>query len=292
MRNVLAALCLSLSLAGPGIAVEGEVPAEPSVVEAAAEAPAAGAAVAGPGAPEAEPSAPAEAESGAVAEFVDLLAKGGTTVLILLILSVIGISYGIERMVRLRRVAIVPPGLADELRELGKQGDWATVRARCEAASSTLSRIVRMLLEHRQESKREVSTMAGDIARRELKGHLQRCYPLAVVATIAPLLGLFGTVYGMIGAFATVASVGSMGDPSVLADDISKALVTTAVGLAVAIPALVLYHFFKYKVQIFATALEEDATELIADWYRSDSRDADQAQVPNSEAPAEVQHAG
>ena len=111
--------------------------------------------------------------------------------------------------------------------------------------------------------------MCADIARWELRAHLQRCYPLAVVATIAPLLGLFGTVYGMIGAFGTVAAVGSMDDPSLLAADISHALITTAVGLAVAIPALGLHHWFKHRVTGYANLLEEEATAFVGVLFRA-----------------------
>lgn len=122
--------------------------------------------------------------------------------------------------------------------------------------------------------------LAGDIAGRDLRGHLQKAYPIAVAATVAPLLGLFGTVIGMIEAFEIVAIAGSLGDASLLAGSISKALVTTAAGLIIAIPALATYHYFKSRTHAFAMALESDVNELLTTWFM------DQTSGPRSR-PAE-----
>src|SRR5690606_6256257 len=103
---------------------------------------------------------------------------------------------------------------------------------------------------HRHSSPTEAAAVAGDIGARELRLHLQKAYPIAVVATIEPLLGLFGTVLGMILAFDKVALMGAMGNAAVLSSEISLALVTTAVGLAIAIPMLILHHYFKSRTSI------------------------------------------
>jgi len=108
--------------------------------------------------------------------------------------------------------------------------------------------------------------IAGDIASREIAQQLQRAYPLAVVATLEPLLGLLGTVLGMIESFDSIVQTGTVGDPSLLAAGISKALVTTAVGLIIAIPFLGLYHYFKSRTNYFASILEEEVTDLISEW--------------------------
>ena len=118
---------------------------------------------------------------------------------------------------------------------------------------------------NRRSSLTDVSSAAGDIAARDLRRHLLRAYPLAIIATVAPLLGLLGTVSGMVGAFDTVAMMGELGDAGALGGDISKALVTTLVGLVVAIPALFAYHFFKARTQLFGVILEEEITALLAD---------------------------
>ena len=109
--------------------------------------------------------------------------------------------------------------------------------------------------------------LAGDLAGRDMRRHLQRAYPIAVVATLSPLLGLLGTVVGMIESFEIVAIAGSLGDASLMAGSISKALVTTAGGLVIAIPALGLYHLFKSRTQGLTMQLEGEVHELLTAWF-------------------------
>jgi biopolymer transport protein ExbB len=127
------------------------------------------------------------------------------------------------------------------------------------------------MVDHRKASHADISVIAGDLASREMRQHLLRAYPLAVVATISPLLGLFGTVYGMIGAFESVALAGEMGDPSVMAGDISYALITTALGLVIAVPALAVYHFLRIRTRLLSLSLEEQASHLMSRWFGPES---------------------
>ncbi len=135
---------------------------------------------------------------------------------------------------------------------------------------SALGRVIQSLADHKDASHADVSMIAGDLASREMRYHLLRAYPLAVVATISPLLGLFGTVYGMIGAFESVALAGEMGDPSIMAGDISYALITTALGLVIAVPALAVYHYFRIRTRLFSLKLEEQSGHLISRWFGPD----------------------
>ena len=112
----------------------------------------------------------------------------------------------------------------------------------------------------------DVSAIAGELVSRELDIQNQKAYPLGIVATISPLLGLLGMILGMIDTFETVALAGSLGDPTQLAAGISEALVTTGLGLAIAIPFLSLYHFFKYRTAGFGVQLEEQVTGLLTAW--------------------------
>ena len=112
----------------------------------------------------------------------------------------------------------------------------------------------------------EVSEICGDLVTRELTGHYQRAYPLGIVATLEPLLGLLGMILGMIQTFETVALAGALGDATQLATGISEALVTTGLGLAIAIPFLALYHVFKMKTAGFGAQLEEEVTGLLSEW--------------------------
>jgi biopolymer transport protein ExbB len=84
---------------------------------------------------------------------------------------------------------------------------------------------------------------------------------------VAPIVGLLGTVIGMIEAFHVIAFSGAMGDPALLAGGISKALINTAAGLSVALPALALHHYFKSRQVMFGLTLERHIHELIQEWF-------------------------
>jgi biopolymer transport protein ExbB len=199
--------------------------------------------------------------------FLLKLKQGGFTMVFLLLASVAGLGYALERTINLRRSAIVPAGLADRADELWRAHKWRELEELTARDTSTLASTIAVVVRHRRSSMAEVSMMAGDVCSRDLKRHLQRAYPLAVVATVAPLLGLFGTVVGMIGAFDKVAAAGALGDASLLGGDISKALITTGAGLAIAVPALALYHYFKSRTSMYAIMLEEEMGELISSWF-------------------------
>jgi len=200
-------------------------------------------------------------------EFVAKVRKGGVIVVILAVLSVMMLATALERLVNLRRRRVVPAGLMEESLSLWTDGNFAELGVRCRASKSVLGEAIEVIVEHRENEVDQVQRLAEELAGRELKLQLRRAYPLAIVATTAPLLGLLGTVFGMIGAFDTVAQAGALGDPSLLADDISKALVTTAAGLVVAIPSLALYHHFKSKTSYLGVLIEEEITALTCAWF-------------------------
>lgn len=201
--------------------------------------------------------------------FLLKLRQGGLTMVFLLALSVAGLGYTIERFVHLRRGAIVPEGLAGRADDLWEEERFDRLRALPEESNSTLARVLAVIARNRAGGMAEARMLAEDVASRELRRHLQKAYPLAVVATVAPLLGLLGTVIGMIGAFDKVAAAGSLGDASLLGGDISKALITTGTGLTIAVPALVLYHYFKSRTSFYALLLEEQVGGLISSWFGS-----------------------
>ena len=196
----------------------------------------------------------------------DRLKHGGPAALVQIGLSVFGAAFVFERLARLRRKNLVPDGLADEARKLWREGKFDELEKLGEANPSTLARVIAFIARNRQSPMVEVSEVCGDMVSRELAGHYQRAYPLGIVATLEPLLGLLGMILGMISTFETVAIAGSLGDASQLAAGISEALVTTGLGLAFAIPFLALYHFFKHRTASFGTQLEEQVTSLLSGW--------------------------
>jgi biopolymer transport protein ExbB len=201
--------------------------------------------------------------------FWDIWKSGGATMYFILLLSLMAGATAIERLVNFRRSRIVPDQLAQEADTLWQQDSFAGIEALCRQQQSTLGRILAFVVQNRHQSLRTLSDSAGDRASTELKRHQQKAYPLAIVATLSPLAGLFGTVLGMIESFRMVAHAGSLGDASILAGGISQALTTTAAGLLVALPALGLYHYFRNQTALQGILLEEQVNDLLARWFLS-----------------------
>jgi biopolymer transport protein ExbB len=238
-------------------------------------APAAPGATTAPATPAAEPEKPKSLTIvvGGKTKEVDtweyLLSKweaGGNTMWFILAMSILALAFFLERLVRLRRGTIAPKGLARRADALWQQGDYDGIVRLCQSRPSTLSRIISYIIKHRDNPVGDIHNGCGDIASREMKVHKQFAYPMAIAATISPLLGLYGTIIGMIGAFEKVAVFAGTGDPSHLAEDISLALITTAGGLLVAMPALFLWHMTKVRTDVLATVLEEETNDLISSW--------------------------
>jgi biopolymer transport protein ExbB len=194
------------------------------------------------------------------------LKQGGNTAWVQIGMSVFGAGFVFERVFRLRRKNIVPLGLAAHARKLWDAGEFEELEKLGTTEPSTLARVISFIAQNRRAPMLEVSEVCGELVTRELAGHYQRAYPLGIVATLAPLLGLLGMILGMIETFETVALAGSLGDATQLAAGISEALVTTGLGLAIAIPFLALYHVFKFRTASFGAQLEEEVTGLLTTW--------------------------
>lgn len=198
------------------------------------------------------------------------LAAGGAGIWVIGSLSILLVAVAAERLHRFRTSAVVPPGLVDEIVPLWKSGRFGELETLLAHHNSILGRALGFVLINRSRWPAEVlGERVGEIASRALRREAQRAYPLAVVATVAPIVGLLGTVVGMIEAFHVIAFTGGMGDASLLAGGISKALVNTAAGLSVALPALALHHFFRHRLTVSALALEEQLDRMLDACIRS-----------------------
>ncbi len=201
------------------------------------------------------------------------LANGGAGIWVIAALSVLMATVAIERFHRLRMRAIVPSGLVDEIVPLWREGRFEELQQALARHESVLAKAIRLLVANRARwSAQTLGERAGELASRELRQQQQRAYPLAVVATVAPIVGLLGTVVGMIEAFHVIAFTGGMGDASLLAGGISKALVNTAAGLSVALPALALHHFFRHRLTVGGLALEEQLERVLDACVRDGGR--------------------
>lgn len=199
--------------------------------------------------------------------FTEQAAEGGPALLVTLGLSVLFLAVSIERLRHLRPQAVVPAGLLAQVQPLWAQGRDAELEQLLAHEPSTLARVLSCVLAHRHQPYEVVSSLAGDAASVALREHQHKAYALAIVATVAPIVGLLGTVLGMIDAFHVIAYADGMGNPALLAGGISKALVNTAAGLTVALPALGMHHYCKHRLATLALTLERQVNTLIQARY-------------------------
>jgi biopolymer transport protein ExbB len=180
----------------------------------------------------------------------------------LLLASVIAVALIIERSVTLRRSKVVPSGLLDKvLVDLRQKGVTADMAGRVEA-HSPLGRVLAAGLRN-VSSSREVMKEAIEETGRAVAHELERFLTtLGTIASISPLMGLFGTIVGMIDIFAAQgASAGS--SPQLLAQGISTALNCTGLGLLIAIPAMIFWRHFRALVDSFVIDMEQQAIKLV-----------------------------
>ena len=192
-----------------------------------------------------------------------IIEDAGWPVWPLLAASVIAVALIFERLVSLRRSKIIPADLLDEvLRALSAQGAGLTSTAvDALETHSPLGRILAAPLRCGSASRavlQDALQSAGSAVHHELTRYLSA---LATIATVAPLMGLFGTVIGMIEIFAAQAPSGL--NPEQLARGISIALYNTAFGILVAIPATLFHRLFKQRVDDYTVALEQAAARLL-----------------------------
>jgi biopolymer transport protein ExbB len=195
------------------------------------------------------------------------IVSGGMTMVALGMVSIAGIAFAVERSLMIREKYICPRALAESAPDYIQKNDLTGLYQLAETHPSTLGRIIQFIIEHRDNDYEKISTMAESIGAREIIDQEERNFPLAVVAAIAPLLGLLGTMIGMIEAFQMVAVYGDEGGASMLASSIAKALITTAFGLILAIPSIAAFHYFKHKLHKIGVRLEQDMEALITELF-------------------------
>jgi biopolymer transport protein ExbB len=180
----------------------------------------------------------------------------------LLLCSVAALAIIGERFWSLQRKYVCPPNLVPQVQQWLAQGTLDAAHIELVRQSSPLGRVVAAGLvnrHHDREIIKEAIEDAGRHAAPELDRYLRT---LGTIASIAPFLGLLGTVLGMIEMFSGISTRG-IGDPSIVAGGISQALVATATGLTVAIPSVMFYRFFRGKVSELLLDMEQEALRLV-----------------------------
>lgn len=192
----------------------------------------------------------------------EIIKSGGWLMAPLVLCSVAVVAIVAERLWTLQTRRVAPEHLAAQVWNWLKSGELDEERLQALRAGSPLGRILAAGLEQRR-APREVMNEAIEDTGRHVVHELDRyLITLGTVATISPLLGLLGTVLGIIHVFAAISTAG-LGNPAALASGISQALITTVAGLTVAIPAYILYRYLRGRVDELVDRMEQETARLM-----------------------------
>lgn len=192
---------------------------------------------------------------------LEIFQSGGWLMVPILLCSIVAAAICVERMWSLQRSRIVPKNLLAQIWSALKTSDLDSQKLRELRANSPLGQILAAGIANSRRS-REIMKEAMEEAASQVSHDLQRYLTtLGIIASISPLLGLLGTVVGMIQVFTALMLEGA-GNANVLAGGISQALITTAAGLSVAIPALMFHRFFLRRVDELMISMEQEAVKL------------------------------
>lgn len=230
----------------------------------------------------AQPAADASPGASAAAETVEVdwwaqMQAGGITMVFLGLLSVALIAFSVERALMIRRKRLCPAGVTEKAIPLIQRGDGDGLRNLLRAHPSTLARVIESIFRHRHTEYGKMSAVAENIGARAIMDEEEKTFPLSVIAALAPLLGLLGTMIGMIEAFQLVSIYGDEGGASMLAGSIAKALITTATGLVLAIPAIALFHYFKHRLHQIAVRLDQELETLLTSCFFEEKQEHERA---------------
>jgi len=193
---------------------------------------------------------------------LELFVKGGPIMYFILFASLVGVVIIIERLIFFRRIRVDEQTLIRRLKATLEKGHADEALAICEANPSPITNLMKVGIENRHHPKQVIREAILDAANLEIPKLERSLSALGTVANLAPLLGLLGTVTGNIRSFGVI-GMGIVGDPAALARGIAEALLTTAFGLIVAIPAIIFYNYLVTKVNNIITRLENRVNELV-----------------------------
>jgi biopolymer transport protein ExbB len=205
-------------------------------------------------------------EAAQINSVFDFVIKGGPLMIPIALCSLVAFTIIMERLITLRRSHIIPPVLIQKVREKLKEGGGHPRGALdyCKSNPSAAAAVLCAAIKRLGESEELLAKHIQEAGERESLKLRKRLRVLSVIGSIAPLLGLLGTITGMITAFQTVAASGeALGRTELLAEGIYEAMITTAAGLIVAIPVLVCYHWFVAKVDGLVMQIDALAMEFI-----------------------------
>lgn len=197
-----------------------------------------------------------------MSEVFAYLSRGGIIMIPLLLFSIIGLAIVFERMISLRRSKILIPEIISVVDSLQTHEDLKLAISICEKNKGAFANIIQAGLENREASSEEIRELLNDQGRQEVRTLERGLSTLDTIAGTAPLLGLLGTVLGMIKVFTVISQQGT-GQASSLAGGISEALITTATGLVIGILALLMYNYFSNLAENYILDIEKYTTKLL-----------------------------
>ncbi|MGV8932094.1 MAG: MotA/TolQ/ExbB proton channel family protein [Luteimonas sp.] len=193
---------------------------------------------------------------------LELVKAGGWPMLPLLLLSAVALAIIVERFWALRRKSVLPPGLGGEVRAWAARGKLDPAHIDSLRNNSPLGTLLASALDMRNHSREESRERVEDVGRHLVHRMERYLNALGTIAAAGPLLGLFGTVVGMIQMFLGILDYG-VGDVNQLAGGIGKALVCTAAGMIVAIPALMFHRYFRARIDGYVVDMEHEVIQLM-----------------------------
>ncbi len=190
---------------------------------------------------------------------------------LLIATSVVGLTFIVERGLALRWSRVVPPEIEAAVESCQTPADLPMLRRVCESHPSPISRLLLLAAEHLHWAKADNTDAVQTRARHEIMRLERGLVVLEIIVGIAPLLGLVGTIVGMMDVFADVGHVG-LADATKLASGIALILRATLLGLLIAIPSLVFWSFYTKRVEVLAVEMERLCEEFVRRQYRQTDR--------------------
>jgi biopolymer transport protein ExbB len=198
-----------------------------------------------------------------MSNIIHFIHGGGFVMYPLLLLALAAIAVIVERLIAFAQFGSVQPGLLAECLALARQGQYDDARSRCEAANGPLAACLFVVLAHRQQPTREVERLVEETGQ-DYFIKLERLLPvLDTTTTIAPLLGLLGTIVGMIGAFNAIALQTHHGTNDSVLAGVGEALYATATGLITAVICFAAYNYFAARLRTITAQTEQGATKML-----------------------------
>lgn len=278
---IVIAAVFALCLSGGGFAFAQDAAQAPTVGEASGI----------PVSPEDALLPGEEMPSTATNTVLDLFRKGGVVMYVILFVSILALAIVFERTWNLRKSKIISDSFLEEIkRHWYRRATEAAIEA-CQSHDIAISRILRAGLLRFDLGLEQVENAIETAGQHEATMLRKNLMFLGFLANVAPMLGLFGTVLGMIKSFDAIALYGTAGNPGLVASGISEALITTAYGLTVGIPTLASYFYFKRKVEMRVLEMEGIAVNLMQDLAQWRGDTPSQVERPARAPGPEVQGA-